>query len=257
MHRLNILLSLFLLPTLLTAGRPPGGEDDILRPVPFTLHVGPYIGGAWIASNGTFETLCQCEYSGGNGLGFQLGVFADYPLTREVSLMATLGLRSMHPAFDKKQTRIEFIQFPPEDGDFTNVDFELETVLQMTLIELGVYGRWQLPVRGLYFAAGGEFGVVIDDNIREMERILTPGVVYDLGGGNEQESMDGPLSRYYDDTGYRLAAAVKLGYVIPLTETISIAPEAGLSFPLTPIVSNFQDWRQSAFQAIVFLRFAI
>lgn len=257
LNRLILILIVLLIPLTLSAEKPPGGEDDILRPVPFSFHVGPYAGIGWVASNGTFQTLCDCEYSGGNGLGYQFGGFIDYPLTREISLMGTLGIRSMRAAHDKKQTRIEFIQFPPEDGDFTNIDFELKAVLQMTLVEFGLYGKWDLPVNGLYFAAGGEFGIVIDDNIKETERILTPGVEYQNGGGTEQVSMDDALSRYYDDTGYRLAAAAKLGYIIPINRTMALAPEVSLSFPLTPMISEFQDLRFAVFQANVYLRIAI
>ncbi len=255
---ISFLFLLLLFGTTLRAGNPPGGEDDILRPVPFRLHVGPYAGVGWIASNGTFETVCQCAYEGGgNGLGFQFGGFVDYPLSGDVSLMATLGLRSIRASHDKNQTRVEFLRFPPEDGEFYNVDFALESIVQMTLVELGIYGKWDLAVRGLYVAAGGEISVVIDDSIEETERIITPGITYVDGSGREQTSMDDPLSRFYDDTGYRLAAAAKLGYIIPLTPAVSIAPEVSLSFPLTPIVSEFQDWRMTVFQAQVYLRFAL
>ena len=256
--RLISLFLLLLLPGTLRAENPPGGGDDILRPVPFTLHVGPYAGFGWVASNGTFETVCQCAYEGGgNGLGFQFGGFVDYPLSGDVSLMTTLGLRTIRASHEKNQTRIEFLRFPPDDGEFMNVDFTLESVVQMTLVELGVYGKWDLAVRGLYVAAGGEFAIVIDDNIEETERISTPGITYVEGGGTQQTSMNDPLSRYYDDTGYRLAAAVKLGYLIPITPAVSLAPELSLSFPLTPIVAEFQDWRMTVFHAQLYLRFAL
>ncbi len=241
----------------LHADPPSGGGDDILRPVPFRLHVGPYAGGAWIAGSGTFETLCDCEYNGGNGIGFDLGGFADYPLTREFSLMATLGVRTLSSTYEKSQTRIEYIEIPPDGGDFTAVHFDLESTLQLTLVQFALLARWELPIQGLYVAAGPELGVAISDNIEEVERIATPGIGYDTNGGTEQIVMDDALSRYYDDTGYQLALTARLGYIIPMHERLAIAPELSFSLGQTPIASEYQSWKLNAFRAQVYLRFAI
>lgn len=255
--RLVLPLILFFSAAPLHAVSPVGGEDDILRPVPFRLHVGPYAGGAWIAGAGTFETLCDCEYSGGNGLGIDLGMFADYPLSRSFSVMATLGLRTMSSVYEKSQMRIEYIEIAPGQGDFTEVDFDLESTLHLTLVHMAVLARWDLQLGGLYVAAGPEIGVVVSDNIEEVERINTPGISYDTNGGTEQLVMDDDLSRYYDDTGYQFALSVRLGYVLPLDESLSLAPELSFSLGQTPIASEYQSWKLNAFRAQLYLRFAI
>jgi hypothetical protein len=257
LFRLLILAVFFFAALPLAADSPPGGGDDILRPVPFRLHVGPYAGGAWIAGSGTFETLCDCEYNGGNGIGFDLGVFADYPLTREFSLMATLGVRTLSSTYEKSQTRIEYIEIPPDGGNFTDVNFDLESTLQLTLVQFAILARWDLPLQGLYLAAGPEFGYAVSDNIEEVERITTPGIGYDTNGGTEQVLMQDALSRYYDDTGYQLALSVRLGYILPIHERLSIAPELSFSLGQTPIASEYQSWKLNAYRAQVYLRFAI
>jgi hypothetical protein len=255
-HRL-ILLALCVLSIPLKAGIPPGGEDDILRPVPFRIQIGPYIGGAYVAGSGTFETLCDCEYSGGNGLGLDIGVFADYPLAKNFSVMATLGLRTLRPVYEKSQTRIEYIEMTPGSGDFTDVNFDLETSVQLTALEFAVLARWEMPLEGLYVAAGPEIGFMIDDNIEEVERITTPGIAYDSNGGTEQVVMDDALSRYYDDSGYQLSLSARLGYIVALSERLSIAPELSFSLGQTPIASQFQSWKLNGYRALVYLRFAL
>ncbi|MCB2204375.1 outer membrane beta-barrel protein [bacterium] len=258
MRTLALILTLLLLSsTPLSAGNPPGGEDDILRPVPFRLHIGPYAGGAWIAGSGSFKTLCDCEYNGGNGLGFDLGGFADYPLSRDFSVMATVGLRSMTPVYEKSQTRLEYIEIPPAEGEFRNINFDLESTVQLTLLQFAVLAKWDLPLRGLYVAAGPELGVVFSDNIEEVETITTPGIGYDTNGGSEQVVMDDGLSQYYDDSGYQLALSARLGYIIPLHERLELAPELSFSLGQTPLASNYQSWRLNAFRAQIYLRFAI
>ncbi|MDT8324431.1 MAG: outer membrane beta-barrel protein [Bacteroidota bacterium] len=255
--RLFLIITLFLPAQLLAADSPRGGGDDILRPVPFRLHVGPYAGGAWIAGAGNFETVCDCEYSGGNGLGFDVGMFADYPLSSDFSLMATFGLRSVSPVYEKSQTRIEYIEIPPDQGAFTEIGFDLETSLQLTLVHIALLARWDLQVAGLYIAAGPELGIAVSDNIEEVERITTPGIGYDTYGGSEQVVMDGDLSRYYDDTGYQLALSLRLGYIFALHERLALAPELSFSLGQTPIASEYQSWKLNAYRAQVYLRFAI
>ena len=256
--RLNfLLLFILVLPTTLRSEVPPGGEDDILRPVPYTLHIGPYLGGGWVLSQGEFQTLCDCSYGQGGGLGFQLGFFADYPLSKDLSVLVTLGYRLMQPSFDKEESRIEFIETSPGNGDFMEIDFGLETTVRVSSIELGVFGKWNLPLRGLYLAAGPEIGYVIEDNIKETETIVTPGIGYETHGGRDQVTMDDALDRYYDDAVLRLALAGRLGYIIPVTDRLAIVPELSLMMSLTPVVSDFNDWRLNAFDARVYLRFAI
>ncbi len=258
MRNVGLILLFFVISVLpLTAGNPPGGEDDILRPVPFRMHLGPYAGGAWIAGTGTFQTLCNCEYSGGNGLGTDLGMFADYPVAGKFSVMATLGLRTLAPVYEKSQTRIEFIEIPPDAGEFRDVNYDLETTVQLTLLQFAVLARWELPLDGLYVSAGPELGVVLTDNIEEIERITTPGIGYETNGATEQVVMDDALSRYYDDTGYQLALSVRLGYILPLHERLAIAPELSFSLGQTPMASEYQSWKLNAFRAQVYLRFAL
>jgi hypothetical protein len=256
--RKNIIFLCFLaFPVLLFAEVPAGGEDDILRPVPWSMHVGPFAGIAWVQSQGSFQTLCQCEYESGGGIGLQLGGFVDYPLNRDLSLFATLGYRILSPSYEKSQKRLEYVP-ATGGGDFMWVDFDLETALTLPMIELGVAAKWELPVPGLYLAAGPEFGWIIADNIEETERISTPGLTYDTNGRTEQTFMDADLDTYYPDAkSFRLGLAARLGYIVPIHERLAIAPELSMSLPLTPVTSSFSSWRLSVWQCNVYLRFAI
>ncbi len=257
MRKSILILCILCFPLHLYAGAPAGGEDDILRPVPWSMHVGPFAGAGWAISQGSFQTLCQCEYGSGNGIGLQLGGFVDYPLTRDLSLFATLGYRMFHPSYEKGERRLEYLP-SSGSGDFTWVDFDLETNLTLPMIELGLAVKWDLPPQGLYLAAGPEFGWIIADNIEETESIRTPGLTYDTNGSTEQTFMDGALDEYYPDAAsFRLGLAARLGYIIPLHERLAIAPELSMSIPLTPITSSFSTWKIAAWQCNVYLRFAI
>lgn len=251
------LLCIFAFPSIVFAGNPPGGEDDILRPVPWSMQVGPFAGTAWIVSQGSFQTLCDCEYGTGNGLGFEVGAFADYPLTGEISLFATLGFRMFTPSYEKSQQRLEFVAVPG-GGDFMWVDYDLKTTLSLSMVELGVAAKWELPLKGLYVAAGPEFGWIIDDNIEETENIRTPGLTYDTNGRTEQTFMDDNLDTYYPDAAaFRVGLAARLGYIVPIHEKLSIAPEMTMSMPLTPVTTTYSTWKLAAWQFNVYLRFAI
>ncbi|MBE0645065.1 MAG: outer membrane beta-barrel protein [Bacteroidetes bacterium] len=257
MRKSILILCFLVLPALAFAGRPPGGEDDILRPVPWSMHVGPYAGGAWILSQGNFNTLCDCEYGSGSGVGFQLGAFADYPLTNDVSLFATLGYRMLNAVYEKSQQRLEYVPVSG-GGDFMWVDFDLETRLSISLMDISLAAKWDLPVKGLYLAAGPEFGLSLLDNIEETETITTPGLTYDSNGQGKQTFMDDNLDRYYSDAAsFRLGFAARLGYILPIHERLAIAPELSMSLPLTPVASDYGSWRLMAWQFNVYLRFAI
>lgn len=257
MRKSILILCFIALPVTLLAERPPGGEDDILRPVPWSMHVGPYAGAAWISSMGSFKTLCDCEYGTGSGLGLQLGGFADYPLSKDLSLFATLGYRRFSTTYKKSQKRLEYVPLSG-GGDFTWVDFDLETVLSLSMIELGVAAKWDLPVNGLYLAAGPELGLIISDRIEETETIKTAGIVYDSNGRTEQVFMDDNLDRYYSGAAaIRLGLAARLGYIVPIHERLAVAPELMMSMPLTPVVSDYSSWKLAAWQFNLYLRFAI
>ncbi|MBR9974444.1 MAG: hypothetical protein KFF77_02595 [Bacteroidetes bacterium] len=253
----SIFLLLFLLPALTWAGNPPGGEEDILRPVPWRFHAGPFAGAAWVVSQGTFQTLCNCEYGSGDGLGLQAGAFIDYPLAGDLSIFGTFGYRLLTTSYDKTEQRLEFVP-NMSGGQFVWVDFDLETRLMLSMVELGAAVKWDLPLDGLYLAVGPEFGWIFTDNIEETERIQTAGFTYDESGRTEQNFMDDALDRYYDGAAsFRLALAARLGYIYPLHERLAIAPELLMSMPLTPVASEYSSWRLGAWQFNVYLRFAI
>ena len=257
MRTRTLILFLVVLPAIAFAGNPPGGEEDILRPVPWRFHAGPYGGAAWVLSSGNFQTLCDCEYGSGSGLGLQIGGFLDYPIAPTISILGTLGYRLLHPTYDKSQRRLEYVP-DASGGNFVWVDFDLNTTLSLSLVELGAAVKWDLPVRGLYVAVGPEIGVVIADNIEEVESIRTPGFTYDNNGRTEQTFMDDALDTYYSDpVSFRLGVAGRIGYILPIHERMSIAPEVMMSVPLTPVTSTYSDWRLSAWQFNVYLRFAI
>ncbi len=257
MRKSILLLGFILIPALVFAGNPPGGEDDILRPVPWSMQVGPFAGAAWVVSQGSFKTLCDCEYGNGSGLGLQIGAFADYPLSGDISVFATLGYRSLSASYEKNQQRLEYVA-ASGSGDFMWVDYNLETSLSLSMVELGVAAKWELPLKGLYVAAGPEFGWIFTDNIEEIESIVTPGLTYDNNGRTEQAFMDDKLDAYYTDAvAFRVGLAARLGYIISIHEKLAIAPEVMMSMPLTPVATSYSNWKLSAWQCNLYLRFSI
>lgn len=250
-------LLLLLLSSAVRAGNPPGGEEDILRPVPWRFHAGPFAGAAWVVSQGSFQTLCDCEYGSGDGLGLHAGAFVDYPITGDLSVYGTFGYRLFTTSYEKSQQRLEFVP-NMGGGQFVWVDFDLETRLTLSMAELGVAVKWELPVEGLYLAVGPELGWVFVDNIEETERIRSAGFTYDSGGRTEQTFMDDALDRYYDGAlDFRVGLAARIGYIVPLHERLAVAPEFLMSMPLTPVASEHASWRLGAWQFNLSLRFAI
>ncbi|MFZ1730644.1 MAG: hypothetical protein WBQ23_01200 [Bacteroidota bacterium] len=257
MRKSLFLLCFIVLSAAATAGNPPGGEDDILRPVPWSMQVGPFGGAGWVISQGSFNTLCDCEYGSGSGLGLQLGAFADYPLSGNVSILTTVGFRTMSPSYEKSEKRLEYVALSG-GGDFMWVDYNRNTTLSLSMIELGVAAKWELPLKGLYVAVGPEFGWIVSDNIEETETIVTPGLTYDTSGSTKQVFMDNSLDTYYSDpVAFRLGIAGRIGYILPIHEKLAIAPELLLSVPLTPVTWTYKSWRLTAWQFNIYLRFTI
>ena len=229
-------------------------EDDILRPVPFRFHVGPLIGMGYNASYGEFKTQCDCLYSGGYGFGPVIGGFVDYPVSRDMSVYVIVSSQSLNASYDKAQQRIEYVE---QLGAFRPVDFELETDLTLYTLGVGTFLKWETPVPGLYLAGGPELSFVAYSNIEETERIVTPGFTYATSGARESTFLDGALGDYYDAPSFRLAIAGKIGYIIPLLDRLSLAPELTIAFPLTSVASEYSTWRILPYQLTVAARFGI
>ncbi len=229
-------------------------EDDILRPVPFRFHVGPLLGLGYNASYGEFQTQCQCLYTSGYGFGPVLGGFIDYPVSRDLSVYIVAGTQSLDASYEKTDSRFEYVE---QLGAFRSIDFKLETDLTLYTFGVGTYLKWETPVPGLYLAAGPEFSFVAYSNISETESIVTPGFSYIPSGARESQFLDGSLGDYYDAPSFRLSLAGKIGYIIPLLDRLSLAPEFTIAFPLTPVVSDYSSWRILPYQLTVAARFGI
>lgn len=147
--------------------------------------------------------------------------------------------------------------FDPATGNTSLVDYERNVDVSAAYLQLGAAGRINTTLAGLWIEAGLEVGVYLHGSVYETERILTPGFTYGNGGGQEQTLLDEPLSTHFDPLAVRVALQAAVGYDIPLSRSITLAPSFRVSLPMTAIASGGQAWRATAILGAAEARIAL
>jgi hypothetical protein len=236
-------------------GQGGGGiEDDVLRPVPRLLRVGPAAGGQYLLSSGKFSTLCSCEYLEGHGSGAFGGIAADYSLSRNFAITGEVSLSSFRAEYPVTENRTEYLR---DQGSYMQLDFERMATVEAAFVTLNAFLKWKSPLEGLFLVAGPSVGYLLDGRFEERERMLAPDLVYYDTGTREKTYIEGPFDTIFEAPRIRVSLAGGLGYSLPVSTRISLNPQVTASYPLTRMSGKYKSWNLIAIQAGITLLVAV
>lgn len=193
-------------------------------------------------------------FSDGSGSGYLAEIFAEMP-TRflpELSFTLALGASDKGGDFGEATTDNLPVQ-DPNTGAYVPLvrDHAYSARLRYGTIVPGL--RYQpLAEYPMYLAGGVEVQIPFGSatTYRQTESIRSPGgVLYPETNTQSRTVGDGVIS------GVSMAYAARgtLGYRLPMSATLDIAPELSYSYPLTEVESAFK-WRVTSIAAGVALR---
>ncbi len=231
-------------------GETPKPEENVLRPNPLHLLVGPILGGGLNLHSGDFITQCECSYSNGAGPSYLGGVFVEYPTSGDWSFRGELTWQEFGADFSQTKSRVEYAS----NGEFVQLDFDQKAEVRMQYLQLNLLAKWATGFDRLYFTGGLGFGSLLSNQLVETETIATPGWVYVTNGSNLQKYLDGPIG---SERGYRAGIILGIGYDFWFTPDLRLSPELAWNFPVTSIRTNDTDWRTSSLTLDILLGFGL
>jgi Outer membrane protein beta-barrel domain len=248
MRILSTILILIILPFIIKAEEPERPQEDILRPAALHSSWGVFLGGNLAQSSGSLLTTCDCEYESGDGFNVVGGVYYRLALAGELSLVGQLMYEGMNASYTDTEIRPEYVL---PSGSIEDIEFEKNTDVSLAYMNVDALLRYSPSGGALYLLAGPSFGILINDNITENEKILSSGYQFSDSGNDTKDYLDGSIEQLYELQKIRIALRAGIGYEIPVGPGMMLMPEASYSMPFTTIVTELDEWKHSAWQFVM------
>jgi hypothetical protein len=195
---------------------------------------------------------CNCSFEGGSGLGYHTGIHLDFYINRLLGLRLQ-GLFEDHSTEYSKDRTAELFD---NDGTLRTVALERRSDIALRYVTTSFSAIWFTGPGGIFLITGVGVGFPVDGSIEEKEYITTPGLVFPTTGTTVITYRNEAIETN-NEVGTRASLLVGLGYDLPLTRGITIAPELQADVPITSVVSGNANWRIPVFRGSLSLRFGL
>ncbi|MCZ7555288.1 MAG: hypothetical protein M5R41_02645 [Bacteroidia bacterium] len=247
-----MLAVLLLIPTLAGGQNYSSGmvpyESDILSAKPVRTWLGLGVGGYGFWHNGNFSPNCDCSFGGEKGGApmFALDVTRDYPKLG-FAIRALLTYYDVSSEFSYEETRRTVIVGDEPDQD---VRYRKTSDVTLRYIAFTPSFAWYFPQTPIYVQGGLELGFPLKYRYDNVERILTPDLVYNDGSSQMTLLAESDIP---GGKSLRLAAALGAGADLQLSSMIMITPQVGVNLPLTTVSSD-DSWSVTTVYGLLFLK---
>lgn len=226
------------------------------------FYIGGYLGLDFNSHNADFDKLpgyanCCPKFTGGSGMGYALGLAANYPIIDKLSLDARFGLTSLNGLMKKEQfigfTEIRNAEPPFETSEVVNAtsEYEIDASIQILGIEPAIKYEF---IKGFTVFTGLRFGFLNSSTFDQKEKLISPNnVVFKENGSlvrNEFRLRDIP-----ETNTMQLHYSIGASYRTSLKNSILIEPDIRYYLPLTDISSV--AWNVSQIQLSVAAMFPL
>lgn len=223
-----------------TPVRPSAQQPLPTPPVQSRLSFGLFGGMELPMSMGEFSLTCDlCAFSSVSGMGAGGGLFAEYALNERWSLAARLGYASSAPTYTLANSGDRFLL----NGEKTTVDFERKAAFEFSAATAFVAARWQTGLGGLSLVAGPQLTFVLSNNVRETERILTAGRLYQENGTNQYLYYEGEVGESIAFQKMQIGLRGGISYDIPFGDKLVLAPEVTYLYSIIGPSPDYKAWK--------------
>jgi len=253
-HTIRHLAGVVLLSILFTytvSGQYRGNRHGYSRAYPGALAISFVAGSAnGIALNGPMAA-CDCSMGGGFGLGFTGGATFDIFLNRSL----TFRLQGLFEHHAVTHTRDVTFSAYDQEGVPVQVAAQRRVEAGISYAATSMHMLWNTGAGGLYFSGGAGAGFFLDGTFRDRQILKNPGVQVDQES-NSVVFYDGDLDAI-SDPEIRASLLLGIGYNLPLSRGMTLAPEIQIDAPISSITRLDTDWRILVVRTSIALRFGI
>lgn len=220
------------------------------------FYIGAFLGLDYNIHNADFDKLpgypnCCPKFTGGSGIGYSLGIAANYPLLENLSLDARFGLNSLNGTMNKQQfigfTELRNTEPPFETTDILNAvsEYEIDASIQTIGIEPAL--KYNI-LNGISLLTGLRFAFINSSTFDQKEKLISPSNVVFAENGtivrNEFKLRDIPETNTLQ-MHYLVGASYKTNF----KSSIIIEPDIRYYIPITDLSSV--NWKIAQLQVSV------
>ncbi len=219
---------------------------------PGSIAIGVAAGPNFNFGSGGPPAVCDCSFDGGSDIGYHAGIHLDILVNRWFGIRLQ-GLYEDHSTvYVKDFSSTMFLS----DGSSTAIEFQRRADVGLKYFGTAFTITWFTGPKGLYLLAGATAGFFVEGTLRDEEFITSPGYTYATTGSSSRVHTDEALDANNDPL-LRAGLLFGIGYDLPLTRGISVAPEVQFDYPLSSVVDGSADWNIPTLRTSVALRFGI
>lgn len=246
-------LSLLLVSSLRAQDDADGGEKPpvrvgIVAGLAMNLHRGDFT---------SYDGILECGiFDKAETIGWSAGYRADIPFGSSLALSGRLFYWKADGDFTAPNPNVVRIAIDEQTVVPLETEHTLQTALDYVMLEIPLLWR---PTPALYIGVGPSLGYAARAAYEQEERIVSPEGITFVNGTSSRDIIAGN----FDEQGtlatsriLRIGAAGVLGADIPLSDRLSLLPEAGISYDLTGVLSSF-DWKVHAVRGTLSLMYAL
>ena len=190
--------------------------------------------------SGEFSLTCDlCKFTSPSGLGGGGGLLAEYALNERWSLGVRLGYSTAVPVYTIEISDYRFLL----SGEKVTATIERRAAFKLSAATALVAARWHPGLGGFYAIAGPQLRLIVSNNVKETERMTTVGQLYMTTGTDQLTLYDGEIGGVINFRKAQLGVRGGLGYDLPLSERVVIAPEVSYLFPIIGMSSTYKAWK--------------
>ena len=196
---------------------------------------------------------CDCDYSQGSSFEYHAGIHLDILVNRWFALRLQ-GLFEDHSTeYQKDVTRDLFLV----TGETVPVTLDHRSEISLQYINTSFSAIWFTGPRGLFLLTGVGVGFYLDGTLTEKAYLKTPGYTFPQSGTSVYTyHADEPLEET-QTINTRASVLLGIGYDLPVSRGVTIAPELQADIPITSVTTERSDWRIPVFRASFVLRFGL
>ncbi|MFI5263388.1 MAG: outer membrane beta-barrel protein [Candidatus Kapaibacterium sp.] len=225
-------------------------RGDLFGPGAPPPMIGVELGLGQHTQNGTFQAICQCQFSNASGNGFLAGLLFELPVSYEwtIGLGVKFDFKGYTATTNVLETATVTFSSPTNPNDSVStggLGIERDAKIRETFLVLAPFLRYEFARNGPFVQAGPGISFLLSSNFTHT-RILSSSTITLSDGttisnvrfdnGTRQEEIEN--GKIPNVASLRLSALATVGWNILVSDNAVLAPMVTFDIPFTTVRPN-------------------